>query len=180
MKLETRVLDQAIEWLIPKIGTSNETITNLHNEEPVDAVQALCVWCLRLRYNLIDHDYDGIENKDYPAWNGYRYLSSSNLYVTVREMARLYRIHGGITPDYSGRNHKDISKWTYKRIFGPDVFVPIFFNVEDLWQATQKMFPDLVNSCDIVKETNTVDRIDSNFLTFEMYNNELANVLSAM
>ena len=181
MKLETRVLDQAIEWLLPKIGTTKETVKNIQTGESVDAVQVLCVWCLRLRYNLVDHNHEGVDSADYPAWNGYRGVPSNNIYTVVKEMAKLYRSNSGITPDYSNRNHKDISKWTYKRIFGPDQFVQIFFDIEELWQATQKMFPELISSNNIREEYDIdVNRIDSNFLSFEMCNNELANILSTM
>ena len=173
MTLDINTLDCAIEWLLPKIGTKQETVTNEENGEQVDVTSALCVWCLRLRYNLVEYDRNGINSDDYPAWNGYRYIASSNLYGTVREMAKLYRASGGVTPDYGTRSHKDISKWTYKRIFGPDVFTPIHVNVEDLWQTVQKAFPELIKK----QEENKVDQMDNDFLMFEMCNKELARLL---
>lgn len=182
MILETHVLDQAIEWLLPKIGTKKETVLNDQNSEQVDAVAALCVWCLRLRYNLVEHGYsNGIDSSKYPAWNGFRVIASENIYITVKRMAKAYRINGGITPNYDGRDHKDISKWTYKRIFGPDLFVPIHVDVEELWYAIQNMFPELTEYQSLQEEEKTysfMDRIDSNFLEFEMNNSALADMLS--
>ena len=178
MILDTSTIDRAIEWLLPLIGTRDEKVINEDNGESLDAVAALCVWCLRLRYNLVEYDKDNIDSKDYPAWQGYRSIASSNIYLAVKEMAKLYHINGGITPDYSGRHHKDISKWTYKRIFGPDVFVPVHVNVEELWRAVKHMFPELVVRHDYIEDKPMIsDRIDSNFLAFEINNAALANLL---
>ena len=91
-------------------------------------------------------------------------------------MAKLYRVNGGAAPDYGIRNHKDISKWTYKRIFGPDVFNPIQVNIEELWQAVQRSFPDIIKR----QTENVTNQIDNDFLMFEMCNKELANVLETI
>ena len=56
MTLDINTLDCAIEWLLPKIGTKQETVSNEENGEKVDVISALCVWCLRLRYNLVEHN----------------------------------------------------------------------------------------------------------------------------
>lgn len=183
MILETRTLDQAIEWLLPKIGTKKETILNDHSGEQVDAVSALCVWCLRLRYNLVEHGYkNGVDSRDYPAWNGYRSIASENIYATIEAIAKDYRMNGGVLPDYSERDHKDISKWTYKRVFGPDIFVPIHVDVEELWFAVQNMFPEFIGKQIEEKEKvyPFMDRMNVNFLEFEMNNNALANILNVM
>ena len=176
MILDINTLDCAIEWLLPKIGTKQETVINEENGEKVDVISALCVWCLRLRYKLVEHNRNGINSDSYPAWSGYRYIASSNLYKTVKEMAKLYRVNGGVAPDYGIRNHKNISKWTYKRVFGPDVFNPIQVNVEELWQAVQRSFPDIIKR----QTENVTNQIDNDFLMFEMCNKELANVLETI
>jgi len=178
MTLNVQTLDCAFEWLLPKIGTYKETIFNDNNGEQVDAISALCVWCLRLRYNLVEHDINGIDSKDYPAWHGYRGIAANNIYATIQEIAKDYKINGGVIPDYSRRDHKDISKWSYKRIFGPDVFIPIHFDVEELWGAVQHMFPNLISKENKMLQPSDVDRIDSTFLEFEIYNNALSQLVS--
>ena len=181
MTLNTNTLDCAIEWLLPQIGTKDITIINDENGERIDVVSALCVWCLRLRFNLIEHNVNGINSNSYPAWNGYRIIASSGVYRAVQNMAKAYRAKGGVAPDYTGRDHKDISKWTYKRVFGPENFVPIHITVEELWRAVQQAFPDMVaarNKEDI--PLISTDRIDSDFLEFEIYNKELANILEEL
>lgn len=172
MKLETTVLDKALEWLIPQIGTKKTMIINDEGGE-IDLISALCVWCLRLRFNLIEHDRDGINSMDYPGWFGYQQVASHNLYRTVKEMAKLFVQAGGRVPNYGNRDHRDISRWTYKRIFGPDLFHPVHFNIIELWQAVQEDFSDIIDKL----QDEEMDETDYDFIAFEMNNATLSNTL---
>lgn len=172
MKLETAVLDKALEWLIPRIGTKKTMIINDEGGE-IDLISALCVWCLRLRFNLVEHNRDGIDSMDYPGWFGYQQAVSHSLYRTVKEMAKLFVQAGGRVPNYGSRDHRDISKWTYKRIFGPDIFQPIHFNVIELWQAVQEEFGDITSKL----QDEEMETADEDFIAFEINNTILRNII---
>ena len=173
MRLEVAVLDRALEWLIPKIGTKNVTVINEETDEEFDGIQALCIWCLRLRYNLVEHQKDGCNPVNYSAWYGCRYQPSCKIYQVISRMSKQFMVEGGTTPDYANRTAKDVSTWTYKRVLGPDKFVPIRIHVEGLWKAVCKMFPEFTT----VEENQTGFE---NTLEFEMYNKALASVVSMM
>lgn len=173
MKLEVVVLDRALEWLIPKIGTKNETVINEETNESIDGVQALCIWCLRLRYNLVEHQKDGCDPFNYSAWYGHKYQASCKLYKVISRMSKQFIVEGGTTPDYSHRTAKDVSVWTYKRVLGPDKFIPIKVYVEKLWQMVCNAFPEFIT---VEENLEDIDKI----LEFEMYTKELAAVVEAM
>lgn len=144
MKLQTSVLDKALEWLIPKIGDPDipkVLVMNYDSTDEVDALQAYCVWCLRLRYNLVEYQKNGIDVNDYGTWRPETRWQSKNLYALAEKVAKLYTLSGGRVPSYDNRHHADVSKWTYKRVFGPDNFTPIHFSYSELWNAMQTVFP---------------------------------------
>lgn len=172
MVLDTAVLDRALEWLIPKIGTIDDVVMNEESGEDINSLQALCVWCLRLRYNLVEHNRNKCLVENYPTWYGYRYTPSCNIYSVISKIAKQFIIEGGTVPDYSNRSAKDISNWTYKRILGPDKFIPMHFNVNELWRAVCRMFPNMISQNDIIE--------DDDELEFEMYNQALANLAAQL
>ena len=89
MKLQTSVLDKALEWLIPKIGDPDipkVLIMNYDSTDEVDALQAYCVWCLRLRYNLVEYQKNGIDVNDYGTWRPETRWQSKNLTPLLRKL----------------------------------------------------------------------------------------------
>ena len=91
----------------------------------------------------------------------------------ISKIARQFTIEGGTVPDYGTRTAKSISSWTYRRILGPEKFVPIRVNVEELWRAVCRMFPNMISDNE-EQESNDVE------LEFEMWNKTLANVVTTM